>query len=317
MPENFVCIPSLESSEGICVGSSSPCDLFTQSGCIEDQRCTWIAGPTDDIAAVCSNAPVATLAEGNCPDSPCIAGEVCIEGSCAPLCIPGESACTPSICVPGAGDLPPGLGACVPGCGDSICKDGEDCNSCPADCGECPCGDGSCDLNEDCSLCPEDCGVCDVCGNGQCGPEETCSSCSEDCGACPIVCGDQVCDLFETCSDCPADCGECPGVCDTVNTPECGSPCDPLCSPRAAESIPHAFQRISTGTSSLTFISQEMEDAFTPASPTETAIPETVFYSTVWRPVVPVQSRAPETTNAPVPAVAFPTVVPHRWDIAC
>lgn len=53
------------------------------------------------------------------------------------------------------------------------------------------CGDGYCDTEEnvdggeDCESCPEDCGgPCAICGNGFCGPTEGCSNCSLDCGPC-------------------------------------------------------------------------------------------------------------------------------------
>lgn len=52
------------------------------------------------------------------------------------------------------------------------------------------CGDGTCSpggvFGEDCETCPQDCGgSCSICGNGYCGPQESCSTCSADCGACP------------------------------------------------------------------------------------------------------------------------------------
>ncbi|HEX9618597.1 MAG TPA: LamG domain-containing protein, partial [Polyangiaceae bacterium] len=49
-----------------------------------------------------------------------------------------------------------------PVCGNASCQAGEDCASCPADCGACPpvCGDATCDPGEDCSSCPADCGEC-------------------------------------------------------------------------------------------------------------------------------------------------------------
>ena len=50
-------------------------------------------------------------------------------------------------------------------CGEGICTSGEDCSTCPTDCGECEaaevCGDGTCSQSEGCSSCPEDCGECD------------------------------------------------------------------------------------------------------------------------------------------------------------
>lgn len=51
-------------------------------------------------------------------------------------------------------------------------------------CGTDPCGDNSCSNGEDCNSCPADCGVCSVCGDGTCDPSEDCSSCPGDCGSC-------------------------------------------------------------------------------------------------------------------------------------
>lgn len=77
-------------------------------------------------------------------------------------------------------------------CGDGVCDEAEDCESCAADCGDCPpepvCGDGVCDEAEDCESCVADCGDCPlepVCGDGACDAGETCDACAADCGACP------------------------------------------------------------------------------------------------------------------------------------
>lgn len=52
-------------------------------------------------------------------------------------------------------------------CGDEICNNGEDCSSCPGDCGVCLyCGDGICNNGETCSSCPGDCGTCGGSGGG-------------------------------------------------------------------------------------------------------------------------------------------------------
>ncbi|MSQ82090.1 MAG: hypothetical protein EXR77_04120 [Myxococcales bacterium] len=47
-------------------------------------------------------------------------------------------------------------------CGNGKCADGENCQTCPADCGTCPafCGNGTCAANETCASCPQDCGAC-------------------------------------------------------------------------------------------------------------------------------------------------------------
>jgi len=110
-------------------------------------------------------------------------------------------------------------------CGDGACSGGENCQTCPADCGSC-CGNLSCDLalGETCSTCPADCGACPVCGDKACSGGENCATCPGDCGKCP-VCGDKACNGIETCQTCPADCGNCcgNGKCDTVYGETCSS----------------------------------------------------------------------------------------------
>jgi len=114
-----------------------------------------------------------------------------------------------------------GSGKCkfvTPLCGDGQCWSwiGEDCDSCPGDCGVC-CGNGMCEpkYQETCKSCSDDCGVC--CGNGFCDVqfEETCENCPQDCGPCPALCGDNICneEKGETCANCPQDCGPCPDEC--------------------------------------------------------------------------------------------------------
>ena len=55
-----------------------------------------------------------------------------------------------------------------------------------------PCGDGACANGEDCDSCEADCGPCPVCGDDVCEPDEACALCPEDCGPCPCVA-----DMFE------------------------------------------------------------------------------------------------------------------------
>ena len=103
--------------------------------------------------------------------------------------------------------------ACTKRCGDGTCAtiDGEDCASCPADCG--------CETSEACRQ-----GVCaTVCGDGACSAEH-----SEDCSSCPADCGceasqNEICQqgacvcvpqcLGRTCGPdgCGGTCGECLG----------------------------------------------------------------------------------------------------------
>jgi hypothetical protein len=97
-------------------------------------------------------------------------------------------------------------------CGNGACELGEDCSSCPGDCGVCSvCGDGVCNGGETCDSCPGDCGACTTsyCGDGTCDAGEDCNSCASDCGTCASYCGDGSCDSGEDCNSCSADCGSC------------------------------------------------------------------------------------------------------------
>lgn len=125
-------------------------------------------------------------------------------------------------------------------CGDGTCdaKAGENCETCPRDCGcgvrkcfegKCvgTCGDGTCDPSENCATCldckcPEgqECarGQCRTyCGNGTCDKGESCATCVLDCECpgsqrcvnqlCVGTCGDKTCDPNENCTTCKGDCG--------------------------------------------------------------------------------------------------------------
>lgn len=132
-------------------------------------------------------------------------------------------------------------GQCPPGCPDGQCMGTESCQTCPQDCGMCPpiCSDGKCNGNEHCQTCPQDCGYCPPgCPNGLCGMDESCKSCPQDCGVCPSACPDNVCNGTEDCNSCPQDCGVCPPACpdnvcngneDCNSCPQdCGA-CPPAC----------------------------------------------------------------------------------------
>ena len=87
-------------------------------------------------------------------------------------------------------------------CGDGTCDAGEDCLSCPADCGLCGC-DGYCSQGS-----PDGCYCDDACHEfGDCCPD-VCDFCP-DLLACS--CGDGNCDPNEDCANCPADCSCPPG----------------------------------------------------------------------------------------------------------
>lgn len=74
-------------------------------------------------------------------------------------------------------------------CGNGTCSAGENCQSCPSDCGAC-CGNGACDWFEACDTCGQDCGACGGCGDGFCvaGEEQTCfEDCGEPGGSCFVA----------------------------------------------------------------------------------------------------------------------------------
>ena len=139
--------------------------------------------------------------------------------------------CNDGICDSGAGEdcgtCPGDCGACV--CGDGVCE-GETCATCAADCGICPpvCGDGLCDgaQGEDDITCPADCGCtfsgCDTQAPAGCWCDAICvgngDCCDDTCAVCGYcsVCGDGLCDPTEDCAGCSADCGSCcgNGVCE-------------------------------------------------------------------------------------------------------
>ncbi|MDP6943299.1 MAG: hypothetical protein QF464_04045, partial [Myxococcota bacterium] len=246
---------------GACVGQPVACECDTDADCAvfdDGDLCngtkicvtgvceldpgTAIACPAANSACMtvtcepatgaCGEVPAAD--GGTCDDGDlCTVDDACQAGGCvgSALDCDDDDLCTTDTCavVPsadGTGETAECNHEPVPdcdGCGDGVCApdDGETCESCPADCGDCPvepCGDGECSEanGENCTTCPVDCGECpDPCGDGECNAEsgETCETCPVDCGDCPVdPCGDTVCDADggETCESCPVDCGDCP-----------------------------------------------------------------------------------------------------------
>ncbi len=199
------------------------------------------------------------------PECADLAGEVC-GSSCNRQSDCGNDSCEPDE------DSESCPEDCMEGCGDAACDDmrGEDCTTCPTDCGPCgeTCGNAICDPDE-CQSCPQDCRdegcpchhdvctedsalpygcdespcvrrVCDdqpSCCIDDWGPE--CADmarmlCSPDEAAAECLCGDGFCGEAESCETCETDCGKCTpcgdGFCD-VGAGECGCPADCLGNP--------------------------------------------------------------------------------------
>ena len=180
------------------------------------------------LVALLSPGGLVTSETRKAIDRPFCWMEETLGGKCKALCDNG-------LCESGGGEdcwsCPEDCGFCVPpACGDGLCNGTETCSSCVIDCGACPppvvCGDGFCNGAETCLSCATDCGACPppppTCGNGLCTGAETCLNCATDCGACPPVCGDGLCNGTETCSNCAIDCGACPvcgdGLCNGTET---------------------------------------------------------------------------------------------------
>ncbi|MGB0589637.1 MAG: C-type lectin domain-containing protein [Myxococcota bacterium] len=154
--------------------------------------------------------------------------------------------------------------ASAPECGDLVCEEGEDAESCPADCQ----GAGTGCLEERCELgnCLDvtECAEVVTC-MGDCTTAECAEGCIAlappqaeamlqaivDCGAeaeCfgPVgpgttdpECGDETCDDSETCESCAADCGECSTEGGACCEPHDGAGCaSSACSASVCEGIP-------------------------------------------------------------------------------
>ncbi|MGZ5966138.1 MAG: hypothetical protein ACXWP4_00625 [Polyangiales bacterium] len=235
-PGNPVNDSSVSGETSTSTDSSSPSSDSTTDSTVDavDAADTSVVDTATDATAESSTTEAATEAGVSCTGK----GDTC---SSAEVCLFSVGAC-------GAGTgtcvTRPSKGACSSSPTDPVCGcDGNDySNTCFAllsgtsvaksgSCGPKTCGNGSCDLGEDCSTCPGDCGSCAGCGDGVCvkGVED-CASCAADC--CATVCtestkcaGDQFCKFTTgackvkgstgSCVPAPTSCPP-PGAGDTV-----------------------------------------------------------------------------------------------------
>ncbi|UCD03602.1 MAG: S8 family serine peptidase [Candidatus Woesearchaeota archaeon] len=257
-------------------------------GCTSNEDCYDGNECTEDICNTetgeCSNPPVAD-------NTPCgVEGNVCCSGTCTtPYCsididCDDSESCTTDICyfagtctaycesTWAACDLIVSDGCCgpacdwindidCPACGDGYCAgsaNGEDCNTCPADCisgqgGTCDACfkgvcDGSCHPRKEGPDCA-DCAPSYCCGDGTCEGAEDVNYCFVDCGctsdadcndgeSCTTdVCNAGVCE--NTWPSCGISDGCCGPTCDPGNDPDCPDcsacfkgVCDGSCHPR-------------------------------------------------------------------------------------
>jgi len=157
----------------------------------EESADPCLAALCDPASGLCNMAPS--------PDgSPCDDGDPCSD----------PDTCQAGACVGGA-DI------CTPECGDDACDEGETCEDCPEDCGQCctpdcdgkECGDDEC--GGSCGSCPD---------NGVCGAEGACypllpGSCDGRCDEYQGIAGQCECDVgcfeaFDCCQDICDICAE-------------------------------------------------------------------------------------------------------------
>ena len=115
-------------------------------------------------------------------------------------------------------------------CPNKVCEKGENCQICPADCGQCTGNnDGMCTDPENAINDPDECS----CGNTSCDVDENCETCPADCGDCQYANGtsDGFCQpsFGENPKNAPKDCGCGDGICmppDGENSMTCRADCE-------------------------------------------------------------------------------------------
>ncbi len=208
---------------GLCDGS---CCLANGSiGCMEPDVMACVCSFNSDCCTVEWTAQCAQDAAqcGSCVNDCCVGGNSpgCFDLSVtACVCNVDITCCTgawTAACAAIASDT------CSACCGDQICGAGEDCASCPDDCGVCPsvCGDAVCAIDENCLSCPGDCGPC----AGSCCLAHPTPGCDDPKIQACVCSFDSYCCEKEWDAICAGEaskCGSCLGdCCEATGTPGC------------------------------------------------------------------------------------------------
>ncbi len=176
----------------VCAMDDFCCWIEWDGICVDECK-SWCGGCQPP--SKCGNKVCEGLLDENCSSCPadctCPTSYACTNGICQPTT--GGPGCSATPGVPGCQGCK--CEACVcamdPNCcivqWDFICV-----KECVMKCSGCSlgpplCGNGKCDATqgEACNTCPKDCGECPiVCGDGKCGKTELCSTCPKDCGTC-------------------------------------------------------------------------------------------------------------------------------------
>lgn len=172
-------------------------DQNCATACANDcgQACDREAGGLGCAAKLGAGCGACACEQCVCDNDP-LCCTVAWDASCATLCSGGCGFACDSF---------------VPSCGDGGCQAGEDCDSCPDDCGAC-CGDGTCANGETCATCPGDCGACTLSDGCTLSLAPGCDGCA--CESC-------VCALDAVCCDVQWD-EQCAGECEVP----CGMACN-------------------------------------------------------------------------------------------
>lgn len=177
------------STDTSTIDSAAPTDAISDMNVVSDAKDETASVTCTGTGATCSSAEICSFPVGSCG-----AGE----GTC--VAKPGKGACTslPDDYVCGC-DGNSYRNPCFALLGGTTVKSS-------GMCAPSTCGNGGCDVGEDCSTCPGDCGACAGCGDG------VCIKATEDCVSCPMDCCASTCTESTSCAGdmfCRFVAGEC------------------------------------------------------------------------------------------------------------